>query len=246
MDEDDERGGALEDGVLDGGRGLGRTLALSDGIFAIAMTLLAFQIQPSDLKGDPEHHLIRSLGGLGDRYEVFFLSFVVIGLLWLAHHRLFNRIERAGDALMSLNLLFLMTIAALPFPSAILGQYGSQRAAVILYASSMAVAGTLLTSITLLARHQGLYMPGTTENQIRQGIWRSGSMAAVFLVSILVAIVTPSGAQFTWLILLPIRFVGTGKRRSVRRRGRTTPSGVQEASGVPGGASEATGVPEAT
>src|ERR1700683_4246692 len=121
MDEDDERGGASS-------RSLGRTLALSDGIFAIAMTLLAFQIQPKDLNAKlvATNHLAEALGKIGDQYFVFFLSFAVIGLLWLAHHRLFNRIGRADETLMTVNLLFLMTIAALPFPSALLGQYGSQ------------------------------------------------------------------------------------------------------------------------
>ena len=53
-------------------------------------------------------------------------------------------IRRADEALMSLNILFLMAIAALPFPSAVMGRYGDQRAAVVLYASSMIVAGSLL------------------------------------------------------------------------------------------------------
>jgi uncharacterized membrane protein len=136
MQEDDEGGGE--------GLALGRTLALSDGIFAIAMTLLAFQIQPPDLHGSEIHHLASVLGALGNRYFVYVLSFAVIGTLWLAHHRIFRNVRRADEALMSLNVLFLMAVAALPFPSAVMGLYGSQRTAVVLYASSMAVAGSLL------------------------------------------------------------------------------------------------------
>ena len=105
--EDDER--------VDAAMGLGRMLALSDGIFAIAMTLLAFQIQPPDLRGRDVHQLARALGALGDRYYVFALSFWVIGMIWLGHHRLFRSVERADEALMVINLLFLMTVAALPF-----------------------------------------------------------------------------------------------------------------------------------
>ena len=136
MQGDDEVGG--------GGIALGRTLALSDGIFAIAMTLLAFQIQPPDLQGNEVHHLASALGALGNRYFVYVLTFAVIGTMWLAHHRIFRHVRRADEALMSLNILFLMAIAVLPFPSAVMGRYGDQRAAVVLYASSMIVAGSLL------------------------------------------------------------------------------------------------------
>ena len=148
MDEDDERSA--------GAIGLGRTLALSDGIFAIAMTLLAFQIQVPNLTGNEVHHLSRALGDLGDRYYVFALTFSVIGLFWLAHHRLFNQVERADEPLMLLNLLLLMTIAFLPFSSSVLGRYGGERVAVIFYASSLAVTGTLLTALIAVARHRRL------------------------------------------------------------------------------------------
>jgi len=197
MDEDDERSDNRAS------QGLGRTLALSDGIFAIAMTLLAFQIQPKDLKQNLlPNHLAEALGKAGDQYFVFFLSFAVIGLLWLAHHRLFNRIGRADEVLMTVNLLFLMTIAALPFPSALLGQYGSERAAVVLYAASMSVAGMLLVSLTLLARHRRLLMPGTDPQAVNKGLLRSGIMAGVFALSIPVAFVfSPAVASDSWLLI---------------------------------------------
>jgi uncharacterized membrane protein len=221
MDEDDERSGGSS-------RSLGRTLALSDGIFAIAMTLLAFQIQPSDLdKKLLPHHLAEALGKLGDQYFVFFLSFAVIGLLWLAHHRLFNRIGRADEALMTVNLLFLMTIAALPFPSALLGQYGSERAAVVLYAASMSVAGTLLVSLSLLARQRRLFMAGTNHQAVNKGLLRSGIMAGVFALSIPVAFVfSPEVASESWLLI----WLSMMATRLVHRRTRpATPA-------APGGA----------
>jgi len=190
-----------------GGQGLGRTLALSDGIFAIAMTLLAFQTLPSDLKGDPAHHLTRTLGGLGDRYFAFVLTFLVLGMLWLSHHRLFSRIAEADEVLMGVNLLFLMTVAALPFPSALLGQYGSESASVVLYASAMSVASVLLMLMSLTARHRDLLLPGTTDAWIRSGLWRSGTTTAVFLVAIPVALIAPSVGPLTFIALLPVRLI---------------------------------------
>ena len=186
MQEDDEREG--------GGIALGRTLALSDGIFAIAMTLLAFQIQPPDLHGNEVHHLASALGALGNRYFVYVLSFAVIGTLWLAHHRTFRHTRRADEALMSLNILFLMAIAALPFPSAVMGRYGSERTAVVLYASSMAVAGGLLGALLLLARRRRLLTPETSHEGVVAALWNSGSTVVVFTLSIPVALVAPTVA----------------------------------------------------
>jgi len=209
MQEDDERDG--------GGIALGRTLALSDGIFAIAMTLLAFQIQPPDLHGNEVHHLASALGALGNRYFVYVLSFAVIGTLWLAHHRIFRHVRRADEVLMSLNVLFLMAVAALPFPSAVMGLYGSERSAVVLYAASMIVAGSLLAALLLVARRRGLLTPGTSHEGVVAALWNSASMVAVFTLSIPVALVAPKVAPFTWLVFLPLRLVsGKVSRRAAQ------------------------------
>jgi uncharacterized membrane protein len=209
MQEDDEEGGE--------GLALGRTLALSDGIFAIAMTLLAFQIQPPDLHGSEIHHLASVLGALGNRYFVYVLSFAVIGTLWLAHHRIFRNVRRADEALMSLNVLFLMAVAALPFPSAVMGLYGSERTAVVLYASSMAVAGSLLGALLLLARQRRLLTPEATQEGIVASLWNSAATVAVFTLSIPVALVAPTVAPYTWLVVIPLRLVrGKVSRRAVR------------------------------
>src|ERR1700730_1244031 len=199
MQEDDEGGGE--------GLALGRTLALSDGIFAIAMTLLAFQIQPPDLHGSEIHHLASVLGALGNRYFVYVLSFAVIGTLWLAHHRIFRNVRRADEALMSLNVLFLMAVAALPFPSSVMGLYGSERAAVVLYASSMAVAGSLQGALLLLARRRRLLTPEATREGMVASLWSPAATVAVFTLSIPVALAAPTVAPYTWLVVIPLRLV---------------------------------------
>ncbi len=211
MNEDDEHS--------DNAMGLGRTLALSDGIFAIAMTLVAFQVQSPDLKPTQLHELAHKLGSLGDSYFVYIITFAVIGLFWLSHHRLFRNVVRADEPLMLLNLLFLMTVAALPFPSAVLGRYGSEAVAVVLYASAMALTGLLLTALTLLADHRRLISPGASPDWRRKALWRSGSMASVFIVSIPIAFVDPGVAPFVWLATMPMRyFTPAGRRKSGPRR----------------------------
>ena len=214
MAEDDEQSKSI---------GLGRTLALSDGIFAIAMTLLAFQIVVPSLPSDQVDHLAHKLSQQGDSYVVYLLSFTVIGLLWLAHHRLFLRIQRADEVLMTLNLLFLMTVAALPFPSGVLGRYGGQPVSVVLYASFMAAAGYLLSAICLVARHRHLLTAETTPRGIRQALQRSLAMAGIFTLSIPMAFLVPTVTPKLWLLVLPAARVLTG-RTSRRAGGSTRPA----------------------
>ena len=209
MIEDDERSG--------NSLSLGRTLALSDGIFAIAMTLLAFQIQPPDLIGPEQAHLAQALADLSTRYYVYLLSFAVIGLFWMAHHRLFGYLDHIDEALTLLNLVVLAAMAALPFPSAVLGRYASQRAAVILYAASMAVTGTLMMVLWIVADRRGLLSPRASRAEINAGLWRGASTAIVFGLSIPVAVVSPSNALYCWLAIPVLRFWPTARRRWAAR-----------------------------
>ena len=112
------------------------------------------------------------------------------------------------SVLMSVNVVFLMTIAALPFPSAVMGLYGSEPAAVVLYAASMAVAGSLLGGLLLLARRRRLLGPESTHEGVVAALWNSASTVVAFTLSIPVALVAPGVAPYVWLLILPLRVVG--------------------------------------
>jgi len=215
MDEDDERESAGLHAVV----GLGRTLALSDGIFAISMTLVAFQIQIPDLRGNQVHHLGHALRHLGPSYYVFGLTFFVGGAFWMAHHRLFRQLARADERLMSLNLVFLAAIAFLPFPTGVLGRYGGERAAIILYAGVMVAAGVLLGLLTLVAHHRRLLAPTMTPAGVRLALLRSGTMVAVFAASIPLALAIPKAAPDFWILLFPLRLFARPRRSHPSKRG---------------------------
>src|SRR5215469_16375933 len=102
-------------------QGMGRILALSDGVFAIAMTLLILQIAIPATAGDGR--LSRALLALWPRYLAYLLSFLVIARFWVIHHQAFRLIARFDTALVWLNLLLLLFVAFLPFPTSVLGQH---------------------------------------------------------------------------------------------------------------------------
>jgi uncharacterized membrane protein len=110
-----------------------RIEAFSDGVFAIAITLLILEIKiPNAGSGDLSRQLIRQWPS----YFAFVISFAFIGIMWINHHRLFTHIKRSSNTLLFLNLLPLLGVTAVPFPTAVLAQHlgtRDQRAAAILY-----------------------------------------------------------------------------------------------------------------
>ena len=101
--------------------GTQRTEAFSDGVFAIAITLLIIEIGVPQVEGSES--LPEALARLWPSYFGYMLSFVTIGIMWANHHGMFKDIERVDHTLIVLNLLLLMSIAFLPFPTAVLAEY---------------------------------------------------------------------------------------------------------------------------
>jgi uncharacterized membrane protein len=102
-------------------RGPERLEAFSDGVFAIAITLLVLEIRvPSaDQLSDPVE-LIKALGALWPSYVGYLISFVTIGIIWANHHNLFRLVARVSHGLVMANLLLLLTVGFVPFPTALL------------------------------------------------------------------------------------------------------------------------------
>ena len=110
-----------------------RVEAFSDGMFAIAITLLILEIKvPETGQGTLMAALVRQWPS----YLAFFLSFAYIGVMWMNHHRMFTHIRRSNDTLLLLNLLLLLGVTVVPFPTAVLASRlgtADQRAAAVLY-----------------------------------------------------------------------------------------------------------------
>jgi uncharacterized membrane protein len=128
-----------------------RLEALSDGIFAIAITLLVLTItQPGDY-----HKLAHQLAGLWPSLAAYVVSFAVIGIMWLNHHTLFAHFERIDRGLFYLNLLLLMTIAFIPYPTGVLGEAlrkgQGARTAAVFYSATMAINAYAWAALWLYA-----------------------------------------------------------------------------------------------
>ena len=146
-----------------------RIEAFSDGVFAIAITLLIIEIGVPHVTGDES--LSDKLGDLWPSYGAYVLSFVMIGIYWANHHALFRLFVRADHYFLMLNVFFLMAIAFLPFPTAVLGEYldnSEQRhTAVKLYSLGLLLPALGWLLVWLYANAQGLVDETLAPNYVR-------------------------------------------------------------------------------
>ena len=120
-----------------------RLEAFSDGVFAIAITLLILEIKVPAGPETQEHGLWRALLGQWPSYVGYVISFATIGIMWVNHHALFKYIRRVDRALLLANLLLLMTISFLPYPTAVLAEHlpdaDSRTPAAVFYGGTLVV-----------------------------------------------------------------------------------------------------------
>jgi uncharacterized membrane protein len=136
-----------------------RVEALTDGIFAIAMTLLVLDLKIPELHKPVESSaLMAAIAGEKSVFFSFLLSFLYCGLLWLLHHLAMHFIRQLQTALVWLNLLFLMSISILPFSCALLGHYMQTMAAQEIYFGNLLLAAVLLNAQWLVARKKKLIL----------------------------------------------------------------------------------------
>jgi uncharacterized membrane protein len=135
----------------------GRMETLTDGIFAIAMTLLVLELKVPELaKHVGSRELLNKLGEEAPAFFSFFLSFVYCGLLWIQHHLAMHFVRHLQAGLVWLNLMFLMSISVLPFSCALLGHFLNNTAAKEIYFGNLFVAATLLALQWWLAKRKKL------------------------------------------------------------------------------------------
>jgi uncharacterized membrane protein len=195
--------------------GLERLIFFSDAVFAIAITLLALDIRlPAETTALTNSELLDRLLALGPQYRSYAISFLVIGSFWISHHSKFRFIKRYDGRLLLLNLLLLLVIAFIPFPTAVLSEYGN-RTATIFYALTIIVAG-LLSAIMwwyAVSNHR-LVDDDLADTQRRQGFWRSLLAPAIFLISIGIAFFDDDLAKYSWLLIALIALYDRPTRSS--------------------------------
>jgi uncharacterized membrane protein len=180
----------------------GRVLALSDGVFAIAATLLVLELRLPEGFDEPElpaklHELLPAMGA-------YALSYVIIGAIWQSHHRLFKLFRTVSVRVASLNLLFLGSVSVLPFVTSLV-RYDVPIAAQF-YAGVVAAIFLLEAAMSGVAMHKRHIDPVMGRRYAVYAV----VAALVFIVSMPLAAIPehgPSIAKYTWLAMIPSRWV---------------------------------------
>jgi len=161
-------------------QGTSRTLsttrleAFSDGVLAIAITLLVLDLALHGT-GTPFDQLLRGWPS----YLAYVISFLTIGITWIGHSAITDRLERVDGTFMRLNLVFLMVVAFLPFPTRLVAEslhedHAARRVFTVLYGLTLLVIRVLMVGLDAYARRAGLEMAGAPEADLaeaRSSLW---------------------------------------------------------------------------
>jgi uncharacterized membrane protein len=189
----------------------GRIVAFSDGVFAIAITLLVLNLNVET--GLTEGQIDNALWEQREFFVAYAISFAVIGRFWLVHHRFFSEVEAFDGRLLALNLVYLGFIVLIPFSSELLGEYGGKTTALVFYSANLAIVVLLGMLMSADARRRAL--TSIDDRTHRENRVRSAYIAGIFLLSIPLAYVAPAIAPYFWLVL----FVDPSRRLARRGSG---------------------------
>jgi uncharacterized membrane protein len=169
-----------------------RLEAFSDGVFAIAITLLVLELNVP--AGD---HLWHDLKEEWPSFAAFFVSFWVIGIIWVNHHGVLDHLARANRPLLYLNLLLLLTVIFIPFPTALLAEHlksgADEEVAAVVYSGAffaMALAYGLLW--TYMTRHRELLGVELSDEEIRRTSVRFLIGNPIYGVAVAFAFISPA------------------------------------------------------
>jgi uncharacterized membrane protein len=182
--------------------GTSRTEAFSDGVFAIAITLLVLDLNVPDTSLD---NLWSGILHEWPSYLAYTTSFLTIGAVWLAHHGLFARLRYVDRTLMRFNLLLLMVVAFLPYPTRLVAEAirneDAERAAVIFYGLTLfAISFVIAVMWRVVAAKRDLLEDEVGDAEVDAILRATTPDPGVYVAVIVVGLLAPRVAAFGYLV----------------------------------------------
>ena len=214
---DSNQGDSLEPILRRQSVGTARLETFSDGVFAIAITLLILNFHiPTGLSEN------QVWDAIADQRDVFLsaaISFAVIGVYWTVNRKTFALIDRTSGALTASNFIHLATIVFLPFPTLVMSEYTESFAAVSMYATTIALAGFTAVATVVVAWRGNLMDTTVTQEMIDKTVSSSVGTPIAFAASIPIAAINTRVALWFWFgAFFVSRPVGVLAQRILRRR----------------------------
>ncbi len=181
-----------------------RLLSLSDGVVAIALTLLVLQLHvPSLAHGEQTSAsaLASALSGTVDRFLSYLTSFYVIAQFWLAHHRVFRHVSGHHEGLAWWNFAFLFTITIMPFSSSLLGEYAGNPLVVDIFALNLLLASLSTQAVIVYGRRRRLLLPTADTLWTRTTRSRVLALVTSLVLSMGLAWLNTTVAKYCWVLI---------------------------------------------
>jgi uncharacterized membrane protein len=208
-----------------------RLVFFTDAVVAIALTLLVLPLV--DLVPEARRSGL-DLGGLLREnlaeLGAFLLSFLVVFRFWWAHHQLFRRVSGLSPALVRWNLLWLLSIVFLPWPTAVITAYPTSALTVLLYTGTLVVSTGSLTALALVVHRNPVLSAGRRPETREQVVGSAASFVALVVALVLGSVFAGTVGYWALLLLLatgPV--VRLAQRWRARREGRRLPGGETDA-----------------
>jgi uncharacterized membrane protein len=194
-----------------------RVLALSDGVFAIIITLLVLDVHLPELTEG--YSLNEALREIRPSFTAFVISFIVAGMYWVGHRDLFGLIRRTDRGLVWLNILYLLPLCLLPFGASLLGRYEDDPVALRIYGLVLVSIAVMRVAIWLYATNRPhlLWQP-LDHRQRRAGLALTMFPGVVYLLAMLVAVPVPGVSLAIYAGIPVLYFLGITVLRGSRKR----------------------------
>lgn len=199
---------------------LERLTFFSDAVFAIAITLLIIEVHVPHIGGGDDGAFLAALHELQPSFMGFLLSFLVVGALWVAHHRVFGMLADYSPAIMWPNMLLLMAVAFMPFATAFMSSAPAARVPEMFYSATLLIAG-LLQRLLFARALQAPYLRSDIAPELVSATrWRSWGLPTAAALSLIAAWFAP-GWNNLLLLSIPLLvrlFAALGHRKALRLR----------------------------
>ena len=186
-----------------------RAESFSDGVFAFAITLLVLGIQIPDLKTGSNQELREALIRALPQLVPYVTSFATIGIIWLNHHAMFHGLERVEHTTLTLNLLLLLVVAFIPYPTAVLSRYGALPTSAFLYGAVLTLLGITYSLLGWHIARRGLSSSVGNKADARRKIRRNLMGPAVYSAATLIALRYPKVSVLIYFLLAAYYFIPT-------------------------------------
>jgi uncharacterized membrane protein len=189
--------------------GKNRIEALSDGIFAIAMTLLVLELHVPELAANaPNVQVLPALLKLWPLLVTYAASFIALGVFWVAHHNMYHAIRRADRTLLCLNILFFMLVSFLPFSTSVLNAFPQTQVAPVFFGTNVTLLGWVLYAQWAYAGSQPDMIAPAVPREYRDAVqFRFLTIPAVLTLTVVICYWSVGISVGLFALLLPFYLI---------------------------------------